>query len=156
MYICFLQAYLDKHKRRQSQQFAPPQLRELAPTERTGSDSVSYVKLEGLGKIPFSNIRRPKPLMDVDPTPAPAKLDEGEGAILTLLLCQACMCPWSGLIAHMFRSHFQGCSKNIGVIRQSVTTFWGVPGMKPIFDGNLYEVCDATAFASTPQRSLTW
>ena len=72
------QAYLDKHKQRQSHQFAPHELRELAPTERTGSDSVSYVKLEGLGKIPFSNIRRPKPLMDVDPTPAPAKPDQGQ------------------------------------------------------------------------------
>lgn len=40
-----LQAYLDKHKRRHSQQFAPTELRELVPTERTGSDSVSYVKL---------------------------------------------------------------------------------------------------------------
>lgn len=76
-----MQAYLDKHRRRQSQQFAPNQLRELAPTERTGSDSVSYVKLEGLGKIPFSNIRRPKPLMDVDPTPPPAKPDQGQCAV---------------------------------------------------------------------------
>ena len=72
-----VQAYLDKHRRRQSHHFAPNELRELAPTERTGSDSVSYVKLEGLGKIPFSNIRRPKPLMDVDPATAPTKPDQG-------------------------------------------------------------------------------
>lgn len=71
-------AYLDKHKRRHNQAFAPAELRELAPTERTGSDSVSYVKLEGLGKIPFSNIRRPKPLMDVDPAPDPSKAENGE------------------------------------------------------------------------------
>ena len=72
-----VQAYLDKHKRRHNQHFAPAQLRELAPTERTGSDSVSYVKLEGLGKIPFSNIRRPKPLMDVEPGPTQANSEEG-------------------------------------------------------------------------------
>lgn len=42
---------------------------------------MSYVKLEGLGKIPFSNIRRPKPLMDVDPTPPPAKPDQGQCAV---------------------------------------------------------------------------
>lgn len=86
-----MQAYLDKHRRRQSQQFAPNQLRELAPTERTGSDSVSYVKLEGLGKIPFSNIRRPKPLMDVDPTLPPAKPEQGQCAVsspcVRLALC---------------------------------------------------------------------
>ena len=72
-----VQAYLDKHKQRHSRLFAPNELRELAPTERTGSDSVSYVKLEGLGKIPFSNIRRPKPLMDVEPAPAPTKPEQG-------------------------------------------------------------------------------
>ncbi|KAA6418002.1 MAG: hypothetical protein FRX49_12002 [Trebouxia sp. A1-2] len=72
-------AYLDKHKQRHSRLFAPNELRELAPTERTGSDSVSYVKLEGLGKIPFSNIRRPKPLMDVEPAPAPTKPEQGGG-----------------------------------------------------------------------------
>ena len=72
-----VQAYLDKHKQRHSRLFAPSELRELAPTERTGSDSVSYVKLEGLGKIPFSNIRRPKPLMDVEPAPGPTKPEHG-------------------------------------------------------------------------------
>ena len=82
-----MQAYLDKHRRRQSHQFAPHELRELDPTEKTGSDSVSYVKLEGLGKIPFSNIRRPKPLMDVDPTPAHAK-PEGQYPLLSALQLQ--------------------------------------------------------------------
>ena len=44
----------------------------MAPTERLGAEPLAYVKLEGLGKIPFSSIRRPKPLMDValaDETP---------------------------------------------------------------------------------------
>lgn len=37
----------------------------MAPTARLGAEPLAYVKLEGLGKIPFSSIRRPKPLMDV-------------------------------------------------------------------------------------------
>ena len=48
--------------------FAPDTLRELAPAERAGGEPASYVKLEGLGKIPFSNIRRPKPLMELLPS----------------------------------------------------------------------------------------
>ena len=40
-------------------------VRELAPTEKLSGDQVSYVDLEGLGRVPFSNIRRPRPLMDV-------------------------------------------------------------------------------------------
>jgi DNA topoisomerase 2-associated protein PAT1 len=42
-------------------------VRELAPTERMAADEVAFVRLEGLGKMPFSNIRRPRPLMDVSP-----------------------------------------------------------------------------------------
>lgn len=59
--------------------FAPPALRELARDEKTGGalnapgrgdggqggGGQAYVALEGLGKIPFSNVRRPKPLMDL-------------------------------------------------------------------------------------------
>jgi hypothetical protein len=37
---------------------ALPAVRELAPTERLAADQVAFVKLEGLGKVPFSNIRR--------------------------------------------------------------------------------------------------
>lgn len=33
-------------------------VRELAPTEKMAPDQVAFVKLEGLGKVPFSNIRR--------------------------------------------------------------------------------------------------
>lgn len=42
-------------------------MRELAPTEKVAPDQVAFVQLEGLGKVPFSNIRRPRPLMDVTP-----------------------------------------------------------------------------------------
>ena len=59
--------------------FAPPALRELARDEKTGGapnapgrgdgggagGGQAYVALEGLGKIPFSNVRRPRPLMDL-------------------------------------------------------------------------------------------
>lgn len=34
------------------------------------SDQQLFVHAQGLGKIPFSNIRRPKPLMDVGNAPA--------------------------------------------------------------------------------------
>ena len=67
-----LQAFLHKHAPRNSRHFFPESLRELAPTERLGGEAVNYVKLEGLGKIAFSSIRRPKPLMEFG---AP----EGEG-----------------------------------------------------------------------------
>lgn len=118
---------------------------------------MSYVKLEGLGKIPFSNIRRPKPLMDVDPTPAPAKPDEGDRVLLTLLLCSACMClqhwfdhshgqvtvpgMWSKFLCHLpISQYILGC------------TLRG-----PILDENLYQKsCHANAVASTLWRSLIW
>ena len=47
--------------------FAPDALRELAPAERAGAEPQAYVKLEGLGKIAYTNLRRPKPLMEVGP-----------------------------------------------------------------------------------------
>lgn len=33
-------------------------MRELAPTEKVAPDEVAFVKVEGLGRLPFSNIRR--------------------------------------------------------------------------------------------------
>ena len=61
------QAFLYKHYgQRNARQFAPHALREAAPGERAGpAVGANFVQLEGLGKIPFSNVRRPKPLMDV-------------------------------------------------------------------------------------------
>lgn len=35
-----------------------PAVRELAPTEKVAPDEVAFVKVEGLGRLPFSNIRR--------------------------------------------------------------------------------------------------
>lgn len=34
------------------------------PNERSGQAGATFVQLQGLGKIPFSNVRRPKPLME--------------------------------------------------------------------------------------------
>jgi DNA topoisomerase 2-associated protein PAT1 len=65
--VLLLQAFLHKHYgQRNARHFAPHTLREAAPGERAGpAVAANFVQLEGLGKIPFSNVRRPKPLMDV-------------------------------------------------------------------------------------------
>ena len=74
-----MQAYAEKHGRhKMARGFAPAALREMAPTERLSGEPLAYVKLEGLGKIPFSSIRRPKPLMDV--ASSEASLEEEEDA----------------------------------------------------------------------------
>ena len=44
--------------------FAPAELRSLAPAERAVADPAVFARVEGLGRIPFANVRRPKPLMD--------------------------------------------------------------------------------------------
>eukprot|EP00873_Tetraselmis_striata_P017234 jgi/Tetstr1/437498/TSEL_026177.t1 len=45
--------------------FAPDGLREIAPAERAGQAGTTWVPVEGLGKIAMSNIRRPRPLMEL-------------------------------------------------------------------------------------------
>ena len=66
----FQQAFLNKHfKGCNARWFAPERIRELAPSERGERGAATFVSLEGLGRIPFSNIRRPKPLMDVGAGP---------------------------------------------------------------------------------------
>ena len=63
--------------------FAPDALRELAPAEKGVADLPSFARLDGLGKIPFSNVRRPKPLMDLGfggAAPAPAPAPAGDDA----------------------------------------------------------------------------
>ena len=44
--------------------FAPLALRELAKTAG-GKATTTFVQLEGLGKVPFGNVRRPKPLLEL-------------------------------------------------------------------------------------------
>ena len=62
----YFQAFLDKYYEQINRDtFAPESVRELAPTEKVAAENVSFVKLEGLGRVAFSNIRRPRPLMDL-------------------------------------------------------------------------------------------
>lgn len=62
----YYQAFLDKYyDKKNKETFAPESVRELAPTEKVAAESVSFVKLDGLGRVAFSNIRRPRPLMDL-------------------------------------------------------------------------------------------
>ena len=49
--------------------FAPDALRDIAPAEKLGAEPATYVKLDGLGKIAYSSIKRPRPLMDLVATP---------------------------------------------------------------------------------------
>ena len=44
--------------------FAPREVRQLAPSERATADPDMFARVEGLGRIPYANLRRPKPLMD--------------------------------------------------------------------------------------------
>ena len=65
------QAFVNKHGGgRNARWFAPERIRELAPSERGAAEAATFLSVEGLGRIPFSNVRRPRPLMDVA-APAP-------------------------------------------------------------------------------------
>lgn len=68
------QAFVNKHTNASNQSsFAPDALRDLAPSEKLGAETAMYVKLEGLGKIAYSNLRRPRPLMDLVAEPEARK-----------------------------------------------------------------------------------
>ena len=60
--IMLTQAHMDKNVG--GCVFAPAELRSLAPAERAVADPAVFARVEGLGRIPFTNLRRPKPLMD--------------------------------------------------------------------------------------------
>lgn len=49
--------------------FCPAHLRELPSRSRNSTEQHGHVNIEALGKIPFSSIRRPRPLLEVDPPP---------------------------------------------------------------------------------------
>lgn len=57
-------------------------VRELAPTEKLSADQVAFVHLDGLGRVPFSNIRRPRPLLELGGGPGVAEegAEAGPGA----------------------------------------------------------------------------
>jgi DNA topoisomerase 2-associated protein PAT1 len=76
----YYQAFVFKYYgKRNKRSFAPESVRELAPTEKVAPDEVSFVRLEGLGRVPFSNVRRPRPLMDVTPEDLRAAAAGGSG-----------------------------------------------------------------------------
>ncbi|KAF4399817.1 protein PAT1 homolog 2 [Cannabis sativa] len=52
---------------RSKQPFCPSHLRELPSRARGSSDQHSHLSADALGRLPLSSIRRPRPLLEVDP-----------------------------------------------------------------------------------------
>lgn len=46
--------------------FCPTHLRELPPRARANNEPHAFLQVDALGRIPFSSIRRPRPLLEVD------------------------------------------------------------------------------------------
>eukprot|EP00252_Welwitschia_mirabilis_P001397 TRINITY_DN11265_c0_g1_i2.p1 TRINITY_DN11265_c0_g1~~TRINITY_DN11265_c0_g1_i2.p1 ORF type:complete len:766 (-),score=179.15 TRINITY_DN11265_c0_g1_i2:672-2969(-) len=46
--------------------FAPSSLRELPSRTRAAAEPHAYLQVDALGRVPFSSIRRPRPLLEVD------------------------------------------------------------------------------------------
>lgn len=100
-YQAFISKYYDG---KNNDVFAPESVRELAPTEKVAAENIAFVKLEGLGRVAFSNIRRPRPLMDVsiesvnrtieereDTSKPHAKRLEQEPALAARIMIEDCM-----------------------------------------------------------------
>lgn len=47
--------------------FCPNQIRELPPRARANTEPHAFLQVDALGRVPFSSIRRPRPLLEVDP-----------------------------------------------------------------------------------------
>ncbi|KAB1216005.1 hypothetical protein CJ030_MR4G024558 [Morella rubra] len=47
--------------------FCPTQLRDLPPRARAIAEPHAFLQVDALGRVPFSSIRRPRPLLEVDP-----------------------------------------------------------------------------------------
>ena len=47
--------------------FCPTQIRELPPRASANTEPHAFLQVEALGRVPFSSIRRPRPLLEVDP-----------------------------------------------------------------------------------------
>lgn len=47
--------------------FCPTHLRDLPPRARANSEPHAFLQVDALGRVPFSSIRRPRPLVEVDP-----------------------------------------------------------------------------------------
>ncbi|KAI9116576.1 hypothetical protein K1719_012743 [Acacia pycnantha] len=46
--------------------FCPNQIRELPPRGRANNEPHAFLQVDALGRVPFSSIRRPRPLLEVD------------------------------------------------------------------------------------------
>ncbi|XP_071725747.1 protein PAT1 homolog [Rutidosis leptorrhynchoides] len=51
--------------------FCPTQLRDCPPGDRAANEPHAFLQVDALGRVSFSSIRRPRPLLEVDP-PKPA------------------------------------------------------------------------------------
>ncbi|KAB2049336.1 hypothetical protein ES319_A13G169800v1 [Gossypium barbadense] len=47
--------------------FCPTYLRDLPPRARANAEPHAFLQVDALGRVPFSSIRRPRPLLEVDP-----------------------------------------------------------------------------------------
>ncbi|KAE8679051.1 methyltransferase-like protein 25-like [Hibiscus syriacus] len=47
--------------------FCPTHLRDLPPRARANAEPHTFLQVDALGRVPFSSIRRPRPLLEVDP-----------------------------------------------------------------------------------------
>ncbi|CAK7357591.1 unnamed protein product [Dovyalis caffra] len=47
--------------------FCPTHLRDLPPRARVNAEPHAFLQVDALGRIPFSSIRRPRPLLEVEP-----------------------------------------------------------------------------------------
>lgn len=47
--------------------FCPTQLRECSPRARAANEPHAFLQVDALGRVSFSSIRRPRPLLEVDP-----------------------------------------------------------------------------------------
>ncbi|KAL4272729.1 hypothetical protein GQ457_13G005380 [Hibiscus cannabinus] len=47
--------------------FCPTQIRDLPPRARSNSEPHAFLQVDALGRVPFSSVRRPRPLLEVDP-----------------------------------------------------------------------------------------
>ncbi|KAF9587451.1 hypothetical protein IFM89_002632 [Coptis chinensis] len=56
--------------------FCPTHLRDLPPRARANNEPHAYLQVDALGRVPFSSIRRPRPLLEVDP-PSAASIEGG-------------------------------------------------------------------------------
>lgn len=62
-------------KSRMRHHFCPASIRDLPPQARANSEPHAFLQVDALGRVPFSSIRRPRPLLEVDP---PASGDDGQ------------------------------------------------------------------------------